>query len=89
MCHLLALLWKPRSGQGPFHTTNSLGIQFLPKAMASNPKSNIYVLLLPFQLVVGSFQVSNPLAQGKLGGHPLSLQLVVCLEGEQAPVTPF
>lgn len=85
-CHLLALLWKPCSGQGPFHTTNSLGIQFPPEAIANNPKSNIYVLLLPFQLVIGSFHVSNPLAEGKLGGHPLSLQLVVCLEGEQALV---
>lgn len=49
--------------------------------------SPIYILLLPFQLIVGSLHVSDPLAQGKLCGHTLSLQLVVCLKREQIPST--
>lgn len=46
-------------------------------------KPEIYILLLPFQLVVGFFKLPDPLPQGELRGHPLSFQLVVCLEGKQ------
>lgn len=78
---------RKRSDRVAFQVTNSLWIQFPPKAVVDDQTSATYILLLPFQLIVGSLHVSNPLAQGKLCSYTLSLQLVVGLKREQSAVT--